>query len=69
VVFLDPPYDGDLGAATLAALGDGAVTAPAAVVVAQHFTKRPPAPAYGVLAAFRTRRFGETTLTFFRAEG
>lgn len=67
VVFLDPPYDGDLAAATLAALGGGAVTAPAAVVVAQHFTKRAPAPAYGLLAASRTRRFGETTLTFFRA--
>ena len=69
VVFLDPPYDGDLAEETLAALGRGAVTAPGARVVAQHFTKRAPAPAYGALAAFRTRRFGETTLTFFRAEG
>jgi 16S rRNA (guanine966-N2)-methyltransferase len=68
VVFLDPPYDGDLGDETLAALGKGAVTAPGGRVVAQHFTKRAPARAYGVLAAFRTRRFGETTLTFFRAE-
>jgi 16S rRNA (guanine966-N2)-methyltransferase len=69
VVFLDPPYDGDLVAETLAALGAGGVAAPAAVVVAQHFTKRAPAAVYGVLEAFRARRFGETTLTFFRAEG
>jgi len=68
VVFLDPPYDGDLAEETLAALGEGAVTAPGARVVAQHFTKRAPAGAYGVLATLRTRRFGETTLTFFRAE-
>ena len=68
VVFLDPPYDGDLAEETLAALGGGAVTAPGARVVAQHFTKRAPAGAYGVLATLRTRRFGETTLTFFRAE-
>jgi len=35
--------------------------------VAQHFTKRAPATTVGALAAFRTRRFGETTLTFYRA--
>ncbi len=66
VVFLDPPYDGDDVAATLDALGGGALLAEGAVVVAQHFTKRPPAPAHGALVAFRARRFGETTLTFFR---
>jgi hypothetical protein len=38
-------------------------------VVAQHLTKRGPAEIAGVLRAFRTRRFGETTLTFFRADG
>ncbi len=69
VVFLDPPYDDDLVPATLAALAAGALVAPGAVVVAQHFTKRAPAAAYGALVAFRTRRFGETTLTFFRAGG
>jgi hypothetical protein len=36
-------------------------------VVAQHFTKRAPAATIGALAAFRARRFGETTLTFYRA--
>ena len=37
------------------------------VVVVQHFSKRAPAAAIGALAAFRARRFGETTLTFYRA--
>ncbi|MBI2160796.1 MAG: 16S rRNA (guanine(966)-N(2))-methyltransferase RsmD [Candidatus Rokubacteria bacterium] len=69
IVFLDPPYDADLTAATLEALGGGQVTAPEALVVAQHPTKRVPADAYGALHAFRARRFGETTLTFFRAGG
>ena len=58
LVFLDPPYEAELAAATLGAL-----------VVAQHRTKRAPAEIAGVLRAFRTRRFGETTLTFFRADG
>ena len=69
IVFLDPPYEGDLTASTLAALGDGAVLTAGALVIAQHLTKRAPAEIAGILRAFRTRRFGETTLTFFRAGG
>ena len=69
LVFLDPPYETSLTMATLAALGEGALLAEGALVVAQHLTKRPPPGIGGVLQAFRTRRFGETTLTFFRAGG
>jgi 16S rRNA (guanine966-N2)-methyltransferase len=69
IVFLDPPYATDDGERVLAALGDGALLAPDGIVIAQHLTKRRPAQEYGVLRAFRDRRFGETTLTFFRAEG
>jgi len=66
VVFLDPPYDTDDVATTLTALGRADVLADDPVVVAQHLTKRAPSASAGALAAFRTRRFGETTLTFFR---
>jgi 16S rRNA (guanine966-N2)-methyltransferase len=69
VVFLDPPYDGGALGAALAALGEGTLTAPDALVIAQHRTKQPPLTAVGTLTAFRTRRFGETTLTFFRPGG
>ena len=68
VVFLDPPYDGDDVATTLEALAESDVLADGAVVIAQHLTKRAPAASFGGLAAFRTRRFGETTLTFFRRD-
>jgi 16S rRNA (guanine(966)-N(2))-methyltransferase RsmD len=67
IVFLDPPYEAGLVDATLQALGGGGLLLAEAWVIAQHFTKRPPAETIGVLAAFRTRRFGETTLTFYRA--
>ena len=69
LVFLDPPYDTELTGLTLEALGDGGLLADGALVVAQHLTKRAPAAQSGMLRAFRTRRFGETTLTFFRAGG
>src|SRR6267378_4171175 len=52
--------------ATLDARGRADLLADDAVVVAQHLTKRAPSASAGALAAFRTRRFGETTLTFFR---
>ena len=67
VAFADPPYDSPRLAVTLAVLGAGAVLAPGAVVVLQHASKTPPPAALGVLAAWKARKFGETTLTFFRA--
>jgi 16S rRNA (guanine966-N2)-methyltransferase len=69
IAFLDPPYDQDLVGPTLERLGALALVPPDGLVIAQHLTKRAPAAAVGRLAAFRTRRFGETTLTFFRAGG
>jgi 16S rRNA (guanine966-N2)-methyltransferase len=67
VVFLDPPYDAELVDPTLQALGGGGLLLAEALVVAQHFTKRAPATTMGALTVFRARRFGETTLTFYRA--
>jgi len=67
IVFLDPPYEAELVEPTLAQLGGGGLTEPGAVVVAQHLTKRAPSEMVGGLIGFRTRRFGETTLTFYRA--
>ncbi|HEV8439435.1 MAG TPA: 16S rRNA (guanine(966)-N(2))-methyltransferase RsmD [Methylomirabilota bacterium] len=67
VVFVDPPYDSPRAAPALEAVAAGGVLAPGAVVALQHSTKSAPADAIGVLRAWKTRRFGETTLTFFRA--
>src|SRR5262247_3387037 len=48
----------DVGERTLAALAGGALIAAEGLVIAQHLTKRQ-LPEYGVLRAFRDRRFGE----------
>jgi 16S rRNA (guanine(966)-N(2))-methyltransferase RsmD len=66
LVFLDPPYGAGLVEDTLLRLGSGAVLTLDAIVVAQHFTKHAPPERVGTLTAYRARRFGETTLTFFR---
>ena len=65
IVFLDPPYEADVSP-TLVQLGGGSLIAPGGVVIAQHLTKKAPAERIGALIAFRTRRFGESTLTFYR---
>lgn len=67
VVFLDPPYESSLVESALESLGGGGLLLGEGWVIVQHFTKRPPAERIGALFAFRTRRFGETTLTFYRA--
>src|SRR5262245_48215105 len=64
LVFLDPPYGAGLVEDTLLRLGSGAVLTLDAIVIAQHFTKHAPPERVGTLAAYRARRFGETTLTF-----
>jgi len=69
VAFLDPPYDSPRAGAALARLADGDCLTADAVVVVQHATKAPPAGPVGGLAPWKTRRFGQTTLTFLRAAG
>jgi 16S rRNA (guanine966-N2)-methyltransferase len=67
VAFLDPPYGSPRLAPALAALGTGGALLPGAVVVLQHGSKSPPPAALGILELWKVRKFGETTLTFFRA--
>lgn len=72
LVLVDPPYDDPaLLEAILARLGApeaGALLAPHATVVAKHFWRHPPEARIGLLRSVRERRFGETTLTFYRRE-
>jgi 16S rRNA (guanine(966)-N(2))-methyltransferase RsmD len=72
LVLLDPPYAAaDLLESALARLAAPAATGsgilrPDAWIVAKHFWRTPLPQAVGLLASVRTRRFGETALTFYR---
>lgn len=68
LIFLDPPYGSALAAETLKRLADGALLEKDGVVIAQHLTKEPLPERFGLLVRWKSRRFGETTLTFFRRE-
>ena len=69
IVLIDPPYADpallESALARLAAPPASRLTADA-WVVAKHFWRTAPPPVVGLLASMRTRRFGETVLTFYR---
>jgi 16S rRNA (guanine966-N2)-methyltransferase len=70
LVLVDPPYDDQLLLETLLArLGgraaDGLLAADAGII-AKHFWRAAPPARIGLLRSIRERRFGETTLTFYR---
>ena len=68
-VLVDPPYDRpDLLRAALDLLGGAAadLVVRDGSVVAKHFWREPLPARIGLLASSRDRRFGETTLTFYR---
>jgi len=67
VVFLDPPYASSDAVPALEEISRGDCLLPGALVVVQHSTKAPPPAAPGTLTRWKDRRFGETTLTFFRS--
>lgn len=65
VVIVDPPYaEAELMAAALLAVAS--VVRPGGRLVAKHATQSPPPEVVGLLASERERRFGVTTLTFYR---
>jgi 16S rRNA (guanine966-N2)-methyltransferase len=73
LVLLDPPYDDQRLLETLLELLGGrpadGLLARDVVIVAKHFWRTAPPPRIGLLRSIRERRFGETTLTFYRRSG
>lgn len=66
VVFLDPPYEeADEYRRTLAALGEGALLHPNALVIAEHTRKQPLLDEYGDLRRTRTLLQGDAALSFY----
>jgi 16S rRNA (guanine966-N2)-methyltransferase len=65
LALVDPPYD-ETATLTAALEALGPLLARHARVVAKHFWRDAPPARVGLLASERERRFGETTLTFYR---
>lgn len=65
IIFLDPPYYKELSKKTLITLGDYDILAPNGVIICQHYKKDVLPQAYGVLAQFKQKNYGDTSLTFY----
>lgn len=65
-IFLDPPYAAGVVAATLAALPADRLTADAIVMV-EHAHRAPPPERSGFLLRTDLRRYGDTSLSWYRA--
>jgi len=73
IAIVDPPYDRPdelVGALRgIADAGPGGILAADGVVVAKHASRGSPPAEVGLLRSARDRRFGDTTLTFYRWAG
>jgi len=68
-VFIDPPYATALAVRTLEALGATRICRAGTEVIVQHSTRTTLPTVRGLVPHRRPRQFGDTALTFLRAEG
>ena len=68
LVFIDPPYATALAARTLEGLGATRICRAGTEVIVQHSTRTTLPTVPGLAPHRRTRQFGDTALTFLRAE-
>jgi 16S rRNA (guanine966-N2)-methyltransferase len=69
VIFLDPPYSDTSLGGVLGSLFESRLVSPASTVVVQHSTRQPLPQRYGPFAETKSRRYGDTCLSFYRQEG
>jgi 16S rRNA G966 N2-methylase RsmD len=69
LVFLDPPYEGDLYEPVLEALGALVLCEASGLIVAEHFHKRLLPERIGTLERVRSVRIGDHCLAFYGRGG
>ena len=65
IVFVDPPYEDGLYDETMLALAMNRLVLPGGVVVVEHGKRIEPEPTYGDLTRDRTRRYGESRISYY----
>ncbi len=68
LVFLDPPYDHDLDDVFAPIIDTASHSLADATLIVEHASRSTAAEAYGRFARQRAQRYGDTTLSFFRAD-
>jgi 16S rRNA (guanine966-N2)-methyltransferase len=65
-VFVDPPYRSRLASEVLDILGGGDLLTEDAVIVVEHDRRSEPDSRYGCLVRTEVRRYGDTSVSFYR---
>ncbi len=66
IVFVDPPYRGDLAEETLGNLTESHIVEDKGIVVAEHYRKRIMPGEVGRFKLVRDERYGDTALSFYK---
>lgn len=66
IIYLDPPYHSPLMPATLEVLGHSSILAEGGIVIVEHSTKQEAPESTGNLIRMRGKKYGDTSLSFYR---
>ncbi len=66
IIFLDPPYYGDLAKKALQTIGAYDILAPCGWIIVQHYKKDPVCLEEGSFSVFRKTKYGDTFLSFYK---
>jgi 16S rRNA (guanine(966)-N(2))-methyltransferase RsmD len=65
IIFIDPPYEGDLLSEASVALRENSVTTKDSIIVVEHFAKTTPPETIAGLPLDNTRAYGQTSLSYY----
>ncbi len=68
IVFMDPPYNRDLEAPVILALSEFRIVKDDGLIVVEHMTTDSQSDTTGVFIRFDTRRYGNTSISFYRKD-
>lgn len=68
IVFMDPPYDRNLETPVLLTLSESGIVKNDGIIILEHMTKAKQPDATGIFTRFDTRRYGSTSISFYRKE-
>lgn len=65
IIFIDPPYEGNMLEESLSALEKKCVTTDESIIVVEHFAKTAPPKSISGIPLNRTRAYGQTSLSYY----
>lgn len=68
IIFIDPPYGKGLELSVLTAIENSNILAPNGIIVLEHLTFKPQPEEVGLLKRYDVRKYGNTSISFYRKD-